>query len=258
MKNFDQIERYLNDEMSESQRQLFEQTMEQDTKLAEEVRLQQFEESAIDLMIEDDFLDKISKIASEEKDKNNIVPINKKKSSFLHTRWIQMAVAASVLLVAVFYINSLGSSDFNPTELAMNTYEKKIPNFSAVRSTDQLDAEEYNNYSAYISNKERHKMEETIRFFKTQEGSDALYKTAHAYLLNKDFDSAIETFLNYQSTASKTERDYSNASFYLGLSYLGKGDIEKTRSILDEVKGDANHIFQKDAKSILKALKEME
>lgn len=253
MKYFDQIERYLNEEMSPIERDAFERKMEQDTLLAEEVRLQQFEDSAIDLMIEDDLLVKIGKIASKEKTK--VVPIGKKKKPFRYIRWIQMAAVASMLLIGVFYLNPFSSPNFNTAELAFNTYEKKIPNFTKVRSPDQGDFEEYNKYSAYITNRERHKMKETIRFFKTQEGSDASYKIAHAYLLNKDFNAAIKSFMIYQSTASKTESWYKNSSFYLALSYMGKGDIKNTQDILIRIKADPNHIFQKDAEKLLLELK---
>jgi len=257
MNNFDQIERYLNEEMSLEEKESFEQAMEQDTSLAEEVRLQQFEESAIDLMIEDDLLGKINKIASEEKGQIKIVPLHKKKdNSLLSVRWLKIAAVASILLVTTFYFYTLSSSDFNPRELAITAYEKRIPNFSNVRTIEgQGGLDEYDKYSAYITNKERQKMEETIRFFKTQKGSDALYKIAHAYLLSKDFDAAIEGFITYQSTASETERDYLNASFYLALAHLGKGEIDKAQTIFIEIKANPNHLFQKDAEEILMELK---
>ena len=256
MKNFDQIERYLNGEMPESERQSFEQEMAQNPELAEEVRLQRFEEDAIGLMIEDDLLAKIKQIGKEKE--AGIQLVSKKNKSFLQLRWVQLAAAASVLLIAVFAIYNLSSSQLSAPELAALSYDQRVPNFSSIRTTDADEQEEYNKYSAYITNKEKQSMPETIRFFSEQKSLDALYKVGHAYLLNSDFTQAIESFTAYLSTASKTDRDFKSASFYLALAYLGNNNASTAQSILSEIKANPDHIFQKDAEDILKKLEELE
>lgn len=255
MKNFDRIERYLNGEMLEHELQSFEEELLQNPVLAEEVRVQKFEEDSISLMIEDNLLAKIRQIGLKEEAAEPLVAKNNK--SVLRFRWIALAAAASVLLIAVFAIYNNFSPNITPTELAFRSYEENVPNFSSVRAADLDDQQEYEKYSSYITNKERQKMAETIRFFSEQKSLDALYKTGHAYLLNNDFAQAVESFTTYLSTAPKTERDYKNASFYLALAYLGADDIPAAKSLFNEIEANLDHIFQKDAEDILELLEEM-
>ena len=65
MKNFETIERYLNEEMTPEERSAFERELQKDAALAKEYELHKQENEVIELAIEEDIFQEIKAIGRE-------------------------------------------------------------------------------------------------------------------------------------------------------------------------------------------------
>ncbi|MFT7450069.1 MAG: hypothetical protein ACI9VN_000782, partial [Patescibacteria group bacterium] len=226
MKNFDKIERYLQNEMGEEEKGAFEKEVSQNPDLAEELVLQGVEEEAIDLMIEDELLKKVKWIASKKVEKDSV---NEKPLIFF-IPWMKMVIAASVLLIVGYYLfqnNNPTASEYNL--LAMTTLAENRPNLSGSRSIEELDETqlEEEQYDSAITIGDQEEMEGAIHFFNHKKEVEANYKLGHAYLLNKEFEKSVYYFNKYLSTATEENRNRPQAAFYLAIAHLANDNTTR-------------------------------
>ncbi len=254
MKNFDKIERYLNGKMLGEEKNIFESEINRNPDLAAEVKLQKIEEEAIGLSLEDDLLAAVRQIAKEEE--TSINPVIKKKKSLLRIRWIQMAAAASVLLLAGYFTFQSVNSKFDYKEYAMEHLDKHRPNLSGTMSSGNLDkeAQQERIYDNAISTGNHSEMKAAISFFKNKNDLKSIYKLGHAQLLNKEFEASIQSFGHYIANASPTDKYYQATEFYLALARLGSGDAMGARALLMDVRTKGGHPYREVAFDVLSGI----
>lgn len=224
MKNFDRIKKYLHDEMSEAERLSFEDELSVDQSLAEEVKIQSFEEDAFEWMLKDELHQKIqhhrNNNAFHKQDSPTPVVQLKRRRNF----WILGIAASFLLLLALFLFNQE-----NPTDRLADRLIQDYPPEAGL--------------NLVLKNTEA-----------TDSSPNTAYKEGHNYFLQKDYPKAIEAFREYLDTTPESFRARQDVAYYLFLSFLKNGDIEAARSLGQKISSDTTHRFQPALQEILEDL----
>ena len=288
MKHFNQIDRYLNHEMTEVERLTFEQMLEQDNELAKEFLIHKTEHEALQIaafselhahIYTKDTLDQsvkkplfttknIFKIAA------SLVLLatigyfftRQKESTLIHTIDKEQAISRPLQTDTSFQTQKQPSAPLTPKPaiapvkyqqlaIAMLTQES---NSIAIRSKST----QSNNSEAYLL------WEKAFTFFQ-QEQYDSLYRLAdqipnefkyaadirflqaHALLNSQQFESAYAHILSLQETNENVFQQERNDYFLLlaGIGRFPKGR-KKTLQLLNTIASDSGHTYFPKAKEI--------
>lgn len=264
MKNYNKIDSYLKGKMSDSEKEEFKNKIEATPKLAEEVEWQRLEGEVIDLMaIEDSMQTKLdalkNKILTEEatNEKDKIKSINSgKRLNF----YVRMSIAASLLvLIGVFFY---GKKNYSNQSLLSYGYQLEEPDYSNTRqsggSSNEPKFEE--RYIDILQLKKSSLAVEAIQYFSSfQNSSNPLYINAklnlgHSYILNQNFQKAVETFEEINNSPGVNSRFQQMATFYKAIALIGIDEGEKAKNVLRNIEQTNGHRYKASAEKMLKKL----
>lgn len=123
---FDDIEAYLFDQLSATQKSAFEAQMATDAQLASAVQQQQLEHRAMQLLRKQQLRAQFTAWKEEEIAEvrpENAIPSENKSPKWSIRRFLPLAIAASFLLLVGYFLFLRGSS-FDAQQLAFNAYPK--------------------------------------------------------------------------------------------------------------------------------------
>lgn len=243
----EQIEAYLNNELSSQGRADLEREIEQDTALQTEFDNRQFAHDSIDLLIEDDLRATLRNLEAQEGNTNTapqeatIRTINSGRSR----RLFLLSVAAGVaVLVGFFALQFMGGSS-SPEQLAMDYYEQ--PSFE-IRGQS-----EFNSLKNGLAAMKSGNYANAIQSFEAiPEGDDyyigAQYNRAHALYLQNDFEAAQ---VGFSSVAKGDDARYTeNAEWYELLACFAANRGTKCTLLLDAITSDEGHSYYKKAQEL--------
>ena len=213
------IEAYINGELSQAENEAFEKQINSDPRIKSEVAQFRYILKGLEQLRQKELLKK------DFAKWDAIIDANKKKK-VIPLKWFY-AAAASVLLVVCFSIFQKANSD---GKQLFASYYEAYPNVVTpiTRSTDANlnDTEklmylyEAGDYAAAIPLMEAHHNTAQWDFY-----------LGISYLAEKQTNKAIDRFLNID----KNSDFYSQAKWYLALSYVKKGEMEEANTLLKEI-----------------------
>ncbi len=239
---FEQIEAYLNKELTEEQHLAFQKRMEVDPILKEEVQNHKALKEAMVDMDSVDLRKKLQKIAFSDQEIDAAIVAPKKK------RFPIWQIAASILLLlgitAFFWLNNTSSNND-----LFETYYTVYPTEDTMRGEQLLDLNialksyENGNYSIAISQLkpfiEKYKEKTELKIF-----------LGNCYLNTGNEKEAIGVFKKFKWE----EKYYEDAQWYLALSHLKLNNKNSTCNALKKVI-EYNGIRKKNAEALLNELK---
>ena len=237
----DQIEQYLNFEMAEEDRHIFESQLDQDQELAAEVSRREMAHKTLDFMIAENLRTELK--AMEQQDTKVVSLASRSRRRF------QLAIAASVLVLIGAFFMFLPSKSSTPYQLAMSAYDP--PNFtlrsgtadSPVDLTKGMEALEIGDYQSAIS---------ALRAVDPNSGFKvpADFYLGHATFLSGDYTAAQQYFA--AAAAGEDLRYTEDAQWYATLSCLALKNNCSDK--LEDISNDSSHSYIEHAKEILQQL----
>lgn len=238
--NFERVDKYLNNELSEQERQALEAQAERDEDLSAELERQQAAHKVLDLVIAKNLKQQLEDLEEESK----VVAMPQKRRFSLY----QLAAAASVLLVigfgALFFLN--GSDD--PAGLASAYYA--TPDLNAQRSV----TEDPNTANALTQGLEMLNLKQYQEAIATLSIIDAgneqyvpaQYALGHAYYLAGQYQAAESSFAVVSDSGDF--RYAEDGEWYALLACLAQGQTCNTR--LQAIITQPDHTYIKQAREI--------
>lgn len=240
----DNIERYLREEMDHQERKVFEEALNEDESLQEEVDLQQDVFSGIGLFGAEEMKKQLQAIDADEKDSS---PIAASRGRPLYT-WL--AVAASVtalLLVAIFLFNAGPNSQ----ELYATYYEPYPNVVNPVERSSGVPTDAAGKAMYFY---EQGNFEEAIKLF-TQEPN--LNDLAYRFYLGVSYLGTQQSELAEQTLQPLLEDEegafYEAALWYTSLSQLARDQSESAREILEKI-ADLQGEYAREAQELLEEI----
>ncbi len=226
MKHFQRIEKYLKGEMPEEERQAFLKEMAEDSELAEEVKIQEFEENALEWMARENLR---RKLQAHRKSLKGHSPKGRKGIFRLGDRanFLPIGIAASLLLIlAIFFLFPTAPP---PGQLADELSRQYPPGSNSLRSDQGL--EDGPNSSL-----------------------DSLYQLGHYLYKEGRYAEAIDQYEAYLDTAPHTFRRVDEVEFYLFLALLKSERLEEATALGEDIVRDSAHRFQPATREALQQL----
>jgi len=235
MEDFNKIQDYLLNNLSEEDKKSFEAELIKNPQLASLVELQRFEMETIDQIEEDALREKAKSIRDNSQASNKeaitkeLTPNKSKKNN-----WAMWAAAASIALVIGFFIiQNPFSADQNFTAYA---YGEETPTYSisTVRASGETVPVFDNQTLNILQSRDQQNAEKAIQYFSnftsnnTNELIRAKMNLGHAFLLNENFNKAVKTFATLQTSQDISDRDKEEVVFYQTLAQL---ELNKTEGI---------------------------
>lgn len=225
MKNFHRIAKYLEGGLSGEEKLSFEAEMAADQELAEEVKLQQFEEGALEWMARESLRQKIREHrdnqAAPKKDGSGRV------AGLRYRPFLRVAAIAAGLMLAIAAYFILPSSP-TPGQLADKYTPEGAPG-TTLRSGQGQPGEELPE-------------------------SDSLYQLGHRYYREGRYREAIGQFNAYLRATPSSYRKVDEVEFFLVLAYLKNDEVEKAKTLAGRLSRDSTHRFQPMLKQLMKEL----
>ena len=251
MKYFDLITQKLNNELSARQLADFEEQLKINPELAEEYELQKFEESILDIAVEEDVWKEIKKhpVGQEQPEKERLIPTAKVVKIRQFKRILSIAAGFAFLITAFFVVKNMTTS--TPQEIAQSFYQKYPPNFSGTKSIGE-EAESFQQNKSLLQSNQLANIQTAIDYFEIEKENtvDAWYYLAHGYLKKGDYLNASMSFDDFLAKAKTDSRLIPQAEYYRILSL-----IAQDRAIKDEVNAIKNgHLFEKQFEELLEEI----
>lgn len=237
MEKLEQIDRYLRDELSGSEKVTFEQRLEKSPEFRQEVEDMKISQEVIRSYA---LREEIKSIRKAMLDENESEPrISKPAPSF---RFYAVSIAASFLLLVmalgVFQVSSI-SGDGLYAEKAMmyQTETSRSGDESTAISAEQQAYDYYDqgNYQQYIESYE----------VLPSASQKAMFLAGNAYLELGNSEKAITAFRDVmEKNAQTSEKQFQeDAEYYLSLALVKNGDYEQARSLMEAIAGDSTHKY---------------
>ena len=236
---YEQIHRYLFDDMTADERSTFEQAMTNDTALAEEVELHRAL-SQTNFREDEDaarFKKTLQKIHAAEEDTSKVVSINKKKQPIIK---YLMATAAAIALLILGY-NFLGTPKDQDLYAA---YVKHEP-MSIARSAEDVSLQNIQQAFNEKNYRSAYQLSEAYLQTGTLSIEVLLAKGIAALELGK-YEQALKTFERLE----KQNLKYNKATWYKAMTYLKKDDRTTCKKVLQEIVTAKSYNYQKAAELI--------
>ena len=225
MRHFDDIEAYLQRQMSTEEQAAFVQKLQVDDSLREELEAYEASVRLLELL------------GSEQLEVAKSQPLRKQ-------RWWAMAAGIIFLVLAglLLYANLQYSSSF----LVNDQYTPPI--ISSLVRGENNNAETAEAIKAYADKN----YQQVINLLNKQAPPSNHYLLGHAFFQLKDFENAINQF---QQEKLQTENAPTyGADWYLALSYLGNNNMEEAQAILQQIVARPQDPNQDKARTLLKNL----
>lgn len=262
MENFDRIQNYLLDNMSPSERIRFEEEVKQDDTLAEQLELQRFELETLDQLEEDSLRSLAKKIdlnsSAKQNEETNIRSINTQRSAT--KRWLTFAAAASVLLLIGFFLFNQNTP--NTANIMAYGYENASIEYQDLRRGDNDETQKFDpEILSILQTRNKAKAKQAIQYFSSitpinpKIQNEAKLNLAHAYILNKEHDKAINLLNDVENAVTFSNRKKEEIQFTKALAYIGLNDNSNALSILNQII-KKNNRFSPLAKKILEMIEQ--
>lgn len=241
---YDRIEAYLEGRLDEQQKKAFDQELQTNTELRDEFDLFKMSREAVEVEIANDLRQSFKDWQSEDESKTVTEKPQLKVVSINRRRWLSMAAAACVFLVAGFFVWNLSNSVSNPG-LAANYYT--TPSVSNFRSGADSDTNFQNGLTFYQENK-LNEANTTLNNIPSSspEYTKAQYLVGHIAMQEKNYATAITAFKNV--VAKNDPRWQEQAEWNLILAYLGNDDNSgEFISLLNQITGNDSHSYHQQA-----------
>lgn len=240
MNNNDQIEKYLNNELTEAERTELENQMQEDDKLKEAFDRQQTAHRILDIAIAQNLKEQLVQLEEESK----VVSIKRHKSRRFSI--LQWAAAASVLLVVGFFAFFFQGGQSDPGQLASAYYQMPDLNLQRSGGTTQedvlsrgLQALENQDYAAAVNTLDS--IDSGNEYYLV-----ALYYLAHSHYLQGNFAEAEEEFKRVSE--GNDLRYQEDAEWYSLLACLQQDGSCTAK--MDEIIQNEDHAYQSQAAAI--------
>ncbi len=239
------IEKYLFNQMSESEKREFEIQVESNPSLAEELELQK---SLFEAANDEDFKKILPSLKSAEQD--YLATLSKKRYLWFSPKNLLLYAASLLLIVLFSWLYFVNNNKVESIEL-FATYYEPYPMVLSFRGKNDLingTVNSYNekNFESVITSMNQLILEDSLGFVPYM-----YLGIAHLELGN--LDKAIENFTVVSDSNNATFRQQAN--WYIALTYLKANESEKARNILIELSSDMDSIInQESVKEILKSL----
>lgn len=238
-KDFDLIEKYLSNQLSDTEKQSFDNRVAEDDTFAEEFQRQQSAHKVLDFMVAESLKAQLQDMEEESK----IISLKKRR----RTRLTVLSLAASVLvLIGAFWIVFPQDSMSN-AELAAVYYE--TPDYGTRGTNDAVS--ETKPLNAGINALQNNQLPDAITQLGDVDASDpdylvAQYYLGHAYYASRQYDQAAQSF---SLVASSNDLRYvEEAQWYELLSCLAQNT--ECNELLNRLLGDERHAFHAKAEEI--------
>lgn len=237
--NIDLIEQYLNNDLSESERQELENQLATDHNLSNEFDRRHTAHKMIDFMVSENLRQQLKELEAED---TKVIPMASRSR-----RMYVLAIAAcvTVLIGAFFFLMPSGQHPGN-AQLALNFYE--TPTFT-MRGIDAqtintniaqgVEALNSQNYDLAIATLEQVPSDNDYFIM-------AQYYLGHANFLNHNFQAASNNFADV--IKSNDVRYIEEAQWYQLLSCLGQNNA--CQELLTPITQNTRHLHHSDALEI--------
>lgn len=247
--HIDLIEKYLNNDLSQEEKQSFDQKVHTDSEFAHEFEKRQAAHTAIDFLIAQSLKSDLEALEEEEAQQGKVISLQKRKRN----RFVLLSLAASLLLLigyfSLFVNDNLGSTG---PQLAAANYE--TPDYNIQRGTPNVDFEDLVTKGINALKQKQYQTAITALDSVTQ-GNEyyiiAQFYLAHAYFQAEQYEQAEQAFDMVSN--SNDIRYQEDADWYSLLACLAKdGDCTAK---LDQLADDNDHSYQQQAITIRDELK---
>ncbi|MBK8501704.1 MAG: hypothetical protein IPL46_05570 [Saprospiraceae bacterium] len=237
--NIDLIEQYLNNELSESERQEVENQLATDHSLSNEFDRRHTAHKMIDFMVSENLRQQLKDLEAEE---TKVVPLASRSR-----RMYALAIAACVIiLMGAFFFIIPSDQNLSSTQLALNLYETPV---FTMRGTDAqtIDA----NVALGIEALTNKNYDQAIVTLEQVTSGNAFYIMAkyylgHANFLKHNFQAALNNFAEVIS--SNDVRYLEDAQWYQLLSCMGLNNA--CQDLLSPIILNTRHLHHAEALEI--------
>lgn len=241
-KNINLIEKYLREELSDKDKQSFEQQLEKDTDLAEHFAVEKEIFEAVQIVAEEQFRGRLSKIQNKNTIPKKIIPLYQR-------RWF---LAASVLfLLGIAWFLSPKNEDLSPNELFAAHYI--APEFNVSRNNTVIEERLVLAETSYRQ-KDYAKTIQTLESYQLSNSDTKLNLIiGSCYLEMGQLSEAVTIFERIQQQSELKD----DATWYLALTHLKAAEMEDAKKELRKLLSNEFSVTQKrksKAKDILKHL----
>ena len=245
LKYFDQIERYLDNEMTAEEKRRFDNELQYNSELAEELELYKQIVSGI----KDYHIDKLKK---ELRKVDFELDAELEQSKKTRKLVVYLSIAASFLLLigtsAYFF---MFNNKVNYAEIALQNREaeKGLPVFMSANNevglSEAMTLYKQKNYSESLN------LLKKIELTKPTNDTIIYYIGLNNELINNTQE-AIKYFEKLISVESSIFKE--KAEYRLSLCYLIKGEVNKAKTMLNAITEQQQHAFKTNAEKVLKEL----
>lgn len=227
MTNFEAIEAYLNGELDEQEKIVFENELKSNKNLAEELNLIKFIHDGIKTA-------EISAVVGQAQKEY----LDTRSSHKIKITWykLPLQIAASLIgfatIWSLFFVNNLDANNL-----------LKNNSLSYVEPTMRITITDESDFGRYYKNKEYDTILDLINKLQSP--------TANQYFLTAMAAFEKERYLetNYflkEAAKIDTSQQYSNEiAYYAGLAYLGNKEVEKAYVLLKNISEDKDNPYSK-------------
>ena len=238
----DKIIRYHEGEMTDAERQAFEQDLNRDEKLQQLQADYEQAQSAVDTLAYDELRSKLRQMAQPSE------VIEKPAASRKIFSLSRLVVAATLLLLVVAGAYLWWPMANTPANLAAAYYQ--APNFSSIRA-EQASDDQWNTLTIAWQ------QENYAYIAQTLSNADSLKATeiqllAHTYYQQQKWESAIAYFT--ELIGEEDERYTPQAHWFRALSYLQQGEITKAKADLQQLLSGDQAALREQAERLLEKL----
>lgn len=248
-KKYEQIQSYLDGDLSETERQAFEQELNQDSDLQAELNLHLLSNDAIELVIEDSLRDDLKQLQLESQKVTE--PAKKGRVVGLRRRLVSLSIAASILLVVGFFAANYQINQYGNQSIAGAMYENDLLNRVRGNSNASLlqQGMEFYTQENYAA---------AIEYFEQVDNAtlkaEADYAKGHAQYNLGLFPAAVESFA--AAVDSQDPRFVEKAELFYLLSALAANQTDTNRfnTTLNQLLENEEHLHHQEALNIQKKL----
>lgn len=248
MDNFEEIDAYLNKELSNTQNIEVEKKILKDKIYAKELESHKLLLKATEALREDYLRKKITRIIDEEKSKFS------QRLQISH----KYRIAAGILFIISFFLYQ--NSRYTNSYVTEMVFEEK-PQYSITVERSQSGTIQFEEYPiAILEERNKKEVEKAVLYFSSINREEDLYmkaqyNLAHAYLLQENFINAINIFEKLISLENIDNDIKQDAQFFLAVAYLNNNEIEKAKKYLEQILRTTNHKYSPKSKILLQKLK---
>lgn len=232
MKYFERIDKYLKNQMSDTERQAFEAELVRNEELASEYEIQQVEEQLLDVYARD----QIQKQLQQIKEKKAAPSPTSAKRRVLIT---SLSIAAGLLLLLTLGRDwLLPSPAAKRSQMVLALYEEYPPTFGPLtrNGTEETASDSSKLMTQILSDPatSSEQLAQAIAYFQGQvsENPIANYYLGHGLFKAARYQEAVRAFRALQDTSSPYQAD---AAFFECLALVQADSIEAANQRIDEL-----------------------